>query len=274
MYPHILLVEDDLDTRMALTCRLNLAGYQVTQAADGETALELLEQETFDLVLTDIVMGGIDGIEVLHKARLKPYPPAVVLLTGHGTLDTCIAAVRAGAYDYLMKPCNDEEMMRCIEGAVQRYQSEQKRRVAEYQLLEAAALITTIQKQPSRHGYNDILVSRTRTEPAPILARVSTQAVQVGALHIGGSRHEVTFCGEPVQLTPIEYTLLRCLAEKPGETRSYCEIVRATHRFEADEMDAQTLVKPHIHNLRKKIEPAYFVNDRGVGYRIVAPDED
>lgn len=120
----ILLVEDDDAARFSLARVLERVGYQVEAVADGETAVALLDPAAagrhFDLVLTDLVMREIDGIEVLDHARKLADPPEVILLTGYGTLQTAIDALRAGAFDYLLKPCKPDDLLRCIERAMER----------------------------------------------------------------------------------------------------------------------------------------------------------
>jgi len=252
----ILVVEDDATARLLLSDMLRYAGYQVTQAPDGETALDLLEHEPFDVVLTDIVMRDISGIDVLHTARQRAMPPAVVLLTGHATVETSVAALRAGAFDYLLKPCPDETLRACIGRAVQHHHDEQ-------QLAQVA----------------DLLASRYRPDAAeraagsaPRAERAAATPLKVGALVVGHSRKDVTLHSEPVRVTPIEHALLRCLAATPGAARSYGEMVRHTHGAEMSESEAQTLLRAHIHNLRKKLPPGSLVNDRGSGYMLIDPD--
>lgn len=264
MNAHILVVEDDLLTRITLARLIQLAGYQVTQAADGETAIDLLEREVFNVILTDIVMGAIDGIEVLHTARLQPYRPNVILLTGHGTLETAIAALRYGAFDYLLKPCHDEILIASLERGVQHHADE-------HSIRQAAALIMDYYQRPSGSqtaADNHILPGPTTTR------KKSLPVIHIGALFLGPTRHEVTFEHRTLQLTPIEFELLRFLAETPGTVRDCRDIVRHTHRFDADEAEAQMLVKQHIRNLRKKLPGDYLVNMRGIGYKLDAPQND
>lgn len=262
MKHRILLVEDDDKARRMLAYLLQHTGYHVTQAANGEQALDVLERESFDVVLTDIVMGDVDGIEVLHTARLQPYRPSVILLTGHGTLDTCISALRAGASDYLLKPCTDEDLLACIDRALQRHQ-------AERQLAETAHLLTTLYQPPEGQRRQ-----RSRGDTQSGIASTSAVAAvprQVGALAIGASRKRVTFDGQLVHLTPIEYALLYCLAETPGTARTYSDIVQHTHNLDLDEAEAQVLLRVHISNLRKKLPTDYIVNHRGTGYMLIDP---
>lgn len=258
MKSHILVVEDDQQTRITLARQLEYAGYRVTAAADGETAIDLMENETFDLVLTDIVMEGISGIEVLLTARMQSYTPQVILLTGHGTMETALAAFRKGAYDYLLKPCEPEDLLSCVSQAL-------KRRDAEHQLKLAAAILTG---QSTDHA------------PTPDHAHGSglnqNHAVQatihIGHLSIGSTRHDVKFRGHAVRLTPIEYTLLSYLAERSGAVCSFSDIVNYTHGFDVSDAEAQQLLKPHIHNLRAKLAPDYLVSHRGVGYTLINPE--
>lgn len=255
--PRILLVEDHHNSRVALAYELQLAGYQVSEAPDGETALELLEAETFALVLTDIVLGAINGIEVMHTARLQPYRPAVILLTGYASLDTAIAAIKYGATAYLLKPCATEELLTSVEQAVRRHTAEQK-------LREAAIILAGQMPEPMLPDIEPYQVPLKRTPPR--------KTIVVGNLVVGSTRQQVSFKGHPLNVTPIEYALLRCLANTPGLSHPYSDIVRSTHRLDMTEVEAQALLRPHIRNLRKKLSSDAIVTERGTGYMLVDPD--
>lgn len=261
MEAKILVVEDDHDALRKIAYRLQYAGYQVTQAADGETAIDLLEHETFAVVLTDIVMGKVDGIDVLHSARNMAYHPAVILLTGYGSLETCMEALRSGAYDYLLKPCSPERLLTCIAGAIERHQ-------AEAQLHQVTNILTgQFTRGQSR------TIPLTAPLSAPPMLRHSRQPLHIGALTVGQSRHDVWFEQQPVHVTPTEYTLLRYLAEHTGEFCACQDIVRYTHGLEnADPVDAYSLVKAHIQNLRKKLATAYLVKGEDRSYMLLDPD--
>jgi len=101
---HVLVVDDEELYRELLTSRLGRSGYQVSEAGDGEKGLQLAQETGVDVALVDIKMPGIDGIELLK--RLKAFDPQleVVILTGHGDVDTAISAMKLGAFDYLSKP--------------------------------------------------------------------------------------------------------------------------------------------------------------------------
>ncbi len=269
MKPRILVVEDHEHTRLALATHLEYAGYDVTQSPDGETALVLLEEQAFWVVLTDIVMGAVDGIKVLETARLKPSPPEVIILTGYAMLETAIAAVRSGAYDYLVKPCDDDELLECIAGATQRYAHQQRRSLAERYLLEAASLMehTT---DPQGDEPTPASVPLPLSTPAPT-PTPTPETISIGQLTIGPTRFAVSLAGQAVHTTPTEYALLRYLANAVGDVCNYRDIVRVTHHLDTDDSDAQNLLRTHLRNLRRKLSPGYIVTEHGVGCKLVDP---
>jgi DNA-binding response OmpR family regulator len=265
MIPHILLIEDDKKTRMMLAHRLQHAGYAVTQAENGETAIDLLEQETFDVVVSDIILGDVDGIEVLQTARHQSYQPQVILLTGYGSLETSLVALREGAYDYLLKPCSAERLLTCVEGALKRHLAEIHLREAITTLIPNQGMYETFQSSPRPPA------PPQREKGSP--QRQDTMPLCIGALSIGSTRHEVFFHEQPVRLTPIEYSLLRYLAERTGKVCRCNDIVQYTHGMTTNNSDAQAILRSHIRNLRKKISSSYIVNDRATGYMLLNPEE-
>jgi DNA-binding response OmpR family regulator len=115
----ILIVDDEELIRENLRLDLLDMGYAVDVAASGEEAVSLLTKE-HDLVVTDLIMEGLDGMEVLRRAKSKRPDQAVFILTGYGELDSAIEALRLGADDYLLKPYNHEELVlrvaKCLAG--------------------------------------------------------------------------------------------------------------------------------------------------------------
>lgn len=263
--PTILLVEDDARMRHLLTNVLAQAGYQVTPSADGSHAIKLLTVQDgpaapYAVVISDIRLGDVDGLQVLAHARRGPQPPAVILITGYGTLETAITALRAGAFDYLIKPFNPSDLLACVSRAI-KHQEQQMSQA------EAIRAITTVVDQ-----LRAITPSIQSVEPAPEPVPQSTERlVQIGDLVIDRFRHVATFMNEPLRLTPIEYALLLCLGEMQGRVIPYSEIVRRTHNYIVEDFEAQSMLKVHIHNLRQKINPAYLVNIRGTGYMLAEP---
>jgi len=106
----ILLVDDDPFITKTTGRDLKEEGYEITTANSGEKAIELLENAAFDLVITDLVMDSIDGIGVLKRAKEISPETMVLLLTGFGDMASAIEALRSGADDYILKPCEPDEM--------------------------------------------------------------------------------------------------------------------------------------------------------------------
>lgn len=118
----ILVVDDEESLRRVTQLRLEAAGYHVNAVPDGFQALDLLAREPFDLVLTDLKMPGMTGIELLKRIR-EDYPDVVVILiTAFGTVESAVEAVKAGAYDYIVKPVNMDGLRLVIERALQHLQ--------------------------------------------------------------------------------------------------------------------------------------------------------
>jgi DNA-binding NtrC family response regulator len=113
----ILVIDDEASQREILADILSDAGYTVITAEDGEKGLELLQQSNCLLVLTDLKMPGMDGLEVLKKARRFDPEIQVILMTAFGSIPSAVNAIKGGAYDYLTKPFNKENLLRVIQRA-------------------------------------------------------------------------------------------------------------------------------------------------------------
>jgi DNA-binding NtrC family response regulator len=108
--PRILIAEDEANLRLVLQRELERLGYRVQAAPDGEAALRKLEESNVDVLLCDINMPRIDGMEVLRRIYERPNPPEVIMLTGQATVETAVEAMKLGAYDYLTKPYRINEL--------------------------------------------------------------------------------------------------------------------------------------------------------------------
>jgi DNA-binding response OmpR family regulator len=100
----VLIAEDESHLGTLLENYLTGRGFQVTTRRDGRAALEAMKAEAYDVALLDIVMPELDGLEVLRQVREEPSPPEVIIITGNGTIETAISAMKLGAYDYISKP--------------------------------------------------------------------------------------------------------------------------------------------------------------------------
>ncbi|HYX30946.1 MAG TPA: sigma-54 dependent transcriptional regulator [Pyrinomonadaceae bacterium] len=106
----LLIAEDEANLRLVLQKELQRLGYRVQAAPDGEAALRKLEESNVDVLLCDINMPNMDGMELLRRVHERPNPPEVIMLTGQGTIETAVEAMKLGAYDYLTKPYSINEL--------------------------------------------------------------------------------------------------------------------------------------------------------------------
>jgi DNA-binding NtrC family response regulator len=118
----ILIVEDESNLRLVLGKELERLGFGVQSCADGESALKVLEEAGVDVLLSDINMPGMSGIELLRRVRERPNPPEVILLTGYATVETAVKAMKLGAFDYLSKPYRIGELDALVRSAVEKRQ--------------------------------------------------------------------------------------------------------------------------------------------------------
>ncbi|MBA3889784.1 MAG: sigma-54-dependent Fis family transcriptional regulator [Gemmatimonadaceae bacterium] len=141
----VLLAEDEANLSQILTTFLRGRGYEVTPCPNGREALECLRSETFDVALLDIVMPEMDGLEVLRAVRSEPEPPEVIIITGNGTIETAISAMRLGAYDYMSKPYRMAEIDLLVRRAWEKRQLLRQNQVLQSRLshIEASPEVTT-----------------------------------------------------------------------------------------------------------------------------------
>jgi two-component system nitrogen regulation response regulator NtrX len=115
---HILIVDDESGIRESLQGILEDEGYKTSVSPSGEDCLDLLRKSSFDLVLLDVWLTGIDGLEVLEKIREMEDPPEVVMISGHGTIETAVRATKLGAYDFAEKPLSLEKTLILVKNAI------------------------------------------------------------------------------------------------------------------------------------------------------------
>ena len=115
--PSILLIDDDDSLRRVMEFSLAESGYRVQTAASGEEGLRLFEKDSFDAVITDITMPGMNGMEVLAKIRQRDSHLPVIIITAYGTIESAVEAMKQGAFDYITKPFNRDELRLTLERA-------------------------------------------------------------------------------------------------------------------------------------------------------------
>ena len=115
MTASILVVDDESTTQDTLGLFLENEGYRVATAGSGQEALTRLEEQEFDVIVADVIMPGVSGLDVLERSRLLSPRAAVILMTGHATVEMAIEALRKGACDYLQKPFVLHDLARCVQ---------------------------------------------------------------------------------------------------------------------------------------------------------------
>ncbi len=257
----VLIVEDEVNIREGLRDILLKDGHSVIGVGSGEEALTLLDTTDFEVAIVDIRMPGLSGIDLLQTIRDRWQHICVIILTGHGDLESAMAAIKAGAHDYLLKPAQPDTIRRTVVEAlkISRRQKEQ------------AHLLASLRTSLNRL---DGMTAETpsKTPPSP-----DTHLLKIGDLHIDLRSHQVHRNSRPIHLSPTEFKVLTTLASYKDEVVEYTTLAQLSLGYEAALWEAKELLKRHIFSLRHKIEPdpnspRYILNVRGVGYRLASPD--
>ncbi|MFS0730938.1 MtrAB system response regulator MtrA [Curtobacterium sp. 1P10AnD] len=220
MTPRILVVDDDQALAEMIGIVLRSEGFEPEFSADGTDAVEAFRNSEPDLVLLDVMLPGIDGIEVCKRIRAESGTPIIMLTAKSDTADV-VVGLENGADDYVVKPFNPKE-----------------------------------------------LVARIRTRLRPTAS--DSTVLHVGDLTVDVPGHEVRRGDTTIALTPLEFDLLRALAEKPNQVFTREMLLEQVwgYHYKAD----TRLVNVHVQRLRAKIEhdpdnPKIVTTVRGVGYR-------
>lgn len=271
--PRVLVVDDEQNIRLTLNALLSRAGYSVTTAASGEEAVALFEREPFDLILVDLQMPGMKGMEVVAKVREAGHDAIIIVLTGHGSLDSAIEGIRFGIFDYLLKTSDPNQILARVaagleERAARRRQSDLLDTIgaAVQELTGGKVAVTAPPVAPAQPA-----ATPPPPAPPPAPAEPAGRTLTIGPLTLDTWHQTATLNGRSLNLTPTEFRLLLCLAEHAGQMLSYTQLVRCAQGYDTTDLEAGELIKPHIHHLRQKIEPEpsaprYLLNVRGKGY--------
>jgi two-component system response regulator PilR (NtrC family) len=163
--PHILVVDDDLSMREVLEYMLIKEGYRASCAKNGRNALELLEKQQFDLLLCDIKLGDISGLDVLRASKKSNEDTVVILISAYATTETAVEAMNEGAYDYVPKPFDKDELLQTIVKALNLRTIEHEKELLDDQLKQNLHFNLLVGNSPAmRHIYKLIQqVARTKT---------------------------------------------------------------------------------------------------------------
>lgn len=264
---YILVVDDEGAIRYSISKTLQRVGYQVQTAASGEEALEMIRQQPFDVVLTDIRMPGLTGVELLAEIKKEAPDAVVILLTGYASLETAIESLRLGAHDYLVKPSSSQDIRQSVAQGLERSRNMRQRRALLKSIRENVEQLTGVPDDG-----NAITSSPSSSSAGtPVVTPVTTMTI--GPLTIYPGRYQISVGDQPIDLTPTEFDLLLYLAAHRGRVVPCSELVREVRGYTLEEHEAREVIRPHVSNLRRKLKssgqnPNIIVNVRGIGYRL------
>src|SRR5437870_8073716 len=224
----ILLVDDEDAVQKLLAYPLERDGFRVVQARDGEEALEHFQSEDVGLVVLDLMLPKVDGLEVCKRLRAESMVPIIMLTARDDELDK-VLGLELGADDYITKPFSIREFRSRVRALLRRVAAGQQATLPE------------------------------------------DEVISVDGLRIDVARRSVEIRDEPVQLTYVEFELLRTLASHPGRVYSRRMLLEALWGA-ADYREPRT-IDVHVRHLREKLErdpaaPEYILTVRGAGYRV------
>jgi DNA-binding NtrC family response regulator len=164
----ILVVDNEHSVRLTLSMLLKGKGHQVLEAADGRAAIEKLREEVVSLVITDLKMAEVSGLDVLREAKALRPETEVILLTGYGTIESAVEAMRLGAFDYVTKPFESSELLHRVQNALEHHQLVSEVRLLRQQIREQRGFGTLVGKSPEIHRVAE-MVSRVAGTDTTIL---------------------------------------------------------------------------------------------------------
>lgn len=231
----ILIVDDEEIARLTLAEILRLEGYEIKTASSGETAVDVLLSEPFDIMILDLKMTGMSGMEVLESVFDQIPGLSVIVLTAHGTIDTAIQAIRYRVHDYLLKPVAPGQVLVSIERALAKKRKE------------------------TQASSGDPTTPRGRTD---LLA---------GGALLSWDKRQISWQGGSLTLTPTEARLLRILIERKNEVVPHSEMIYLIQGYQIDTEEAAKILRPVVSRLRQKLSgvPGWedrIKNVRGAGY--------
>jgi response regulator RpfG family c-di-GMP phosphodiesterase len=231
--PRILVVDDERSIRDSITAYLRHTGYHVSTCADGESALETFRSDCCPLVLTDLMMPGITGHELLIKIKKIDATVEVIVMTGYGTIDSAVSSIRAGAYDYIVKPFKMEALCHVLDKAqAHRNLVRENRRLQENSLNVLRAMVNVLEQRDTYTAGH----SQRVTEIAMSIGRgleISEEDLKV--LRLAGPIHDIGKIGiednilrKPGRLTKEEYEVIKSHPEKGRQIIEPLDFLRET----------------------------------------------
>ena len=238
MKPSILVVDDEPVARKSLTDILRLEGYNVASVANGQAAVEHVRTHHIDLIIVDLRMPGMDGLEVVQVVNQLSPDTEVVLLTAFGSTETAIQALRLRIHDYLLKPA------------------------------PPAQIVASVKKGLARRDLR--LQNIDNGEGGDIGLPLKALDFSDGTI-VDLSRRQIQLGDHIVNLTPAEGRLLRIFVENQGKVFTHRELVLLVQGYDTSQREAPEILRPLVSRLRHKLEDFpvlanQITSIRGTGY--------
>lgn len=232
--PKIVIIEDEPDISEVIRYNLERDGYQVYSAEDGEEGLQSVREIVPDLVLLDLMLPGMDGLEVCRQIRAdeRTQQIPVIMVTAKGDERDVVAGLDLGADDYVAKPFGPRELVARVRALLRR-----------------------------------------APEPVPVGDDAEQgRRVSIAGLLIDPARFEVALDGKPVEFTATEFRLLHFMAQRPGRVYTRERLVKEARGEDVVILDRN--IDVHVRSIRKKLgeEREFIRTVRGVGYRFRDPE--
>lgn len=232
MKSNILIVDDENIARQSLSDILRLEGYNVAAVPNGELAVEHVRNYSVDLILLDLKMPGMNGLEVAQVVKQISPSTQIVLLTAYGSMESAVEALRQRIYDYLLKPASPNQIIDSVRRGLE-HRSERMRRAEKG---DDANIFTT------------------------------SDGTQIDL-----ARRVVVRADLEESLTPAEGHLLKVFLENTGRVFSHRELVLLVQGYDVSQREAQEILRPLVSRLRHKLTPfptlyERIVSVRGTGY--------
>lgn len=239
MKSNILVVDDENVARQSLTEILKLEGYSVISVPNGQAAVEHVRTHPVDLMVVDLRMPGMDGIQVIQVVNQVSPDTEVILLTAHGSTDSAIQALRLRVHDYLTKPAAPAQVLASVKKGLARRSA----------------------KLQAKSGASD---------SAEVDETVIEFRLKDGTL-VDLSRRQIRAGKKLEHLTPAEGRLLRILMENEGKVFSHRELVLLVQGYDTSQREAPEILRPLVSRLRHKLDEfpalsARVASVRGTGY--------
>jgi DNA-binding response OmpR family regulator len=238
----VLIVDDEEVARISLAEILRLEGYFIKAVSNGQAAVETLRSESFDVMVLDIKMPGMSGIDVM-RALVDTLPDMkIIVLTAHGSMDTAIQALRFRVHDYLLKPVLPEQIIESIEAAVANKRNGQDPKA------------------------NPAIKPQIRFFTFP------------GGATLDFSKRTIIWKEGLLSLTPTETRLLMVLVDSLGQLITHSQLVLLCQGYKVDNEEAAKILRPVVSRLRQKLLTLpnwdeWIKNVRGAGYVLELPED-